>query len=154
MGLYVSHLPISKIRISSEQTSDKAILIPLHDLPSPQPRLPDEQPLAATSISTCSASAVTVERAQRGGMGLDRILNTIDLDGSTKSDAIESSMKDLESLMAKAGEMVRLCFLFYAGLIRSLGNIDVKLIRGWASCLLALLLLFLVFSMLPSKPTL
>jgi hypothetical protein len=102
-------------KLLKKKCSDRPSLLnpPSPPLPAIQSRLP-KNPSSPSIISPSNATAPSGAARPGGpahtdsrGTGLDRILNTINIDESTKSDAIESSMKDLESLMAKAGEMVR-----------------------------------------------
>lgn len=56
---------------------------------------------SAVSSTTAAASAVPTS-------GIDRILSTMSVQDASRTDSISSSLRDLESLMAKASEMVKL----------------------------------------------
>jgi ESCRT-II complex subunit VPS36 len=54
------------------------------------------------------ASARPTTTTPTPAFGIDRILSTMSVQDSTRSDRIETSLRDLESLMAQASEMVKL----------------------------------------------
>lgn len=64
-----------------------------------QPQQARDAPIASASTGT----STTIPSS-----GIDRILSTMSIQDSTRSDHLDSSLRDLESLMAKAGDMVKL----------------------------------------------
>ncbi|KAL7411237.1 EAP30/Vps36 family-domain-containing protein [Mrakia frigida] len=64
---------------------------------------------STTNGGSPSASGTSTPVEGRPGVGgIDRILNTLSVEDATRSTSIDTSLRDLESLMAKASEMVKL----------------------------------------------